>query len=198
MPNPPNPPQPPTPPNPPGPIGGPGSGANPPSGSTPPPTNPPPSSSGPMKIYTLGKPDEQTGEIDFTNCDGLAYRAQWATCEPREGAYNWSQPDMALKKAKDAGKLISMSVTAGSRTPQWVFDAGAKFFTYQGGGTGPQGTYTMPQPWDRCYLDRFKRFLEVFNDRYGSEITHTNIGGINCDTQEVLLPGEVNEAIRAT
>lgn len=144
-----------------------------------------------MEIYTLGKPDAQ-GNIDFTNSDGLAYRGQWKELEPREGQYNWTQPDTALRKAKEARKLISISITAGARTPQWVFDAGAQFWTYQGGGTGPPGTYTMPMPWDKLFLRTFKRFLEAFHARYGSEITHTNVGGINSDTQEVLLPAEVN------
>jgi hypothetical protein len=185
MPNPPQPPQPPQRPEPP----------TPPTPPTPPrPPTPPSGGGGPtppeptkMILYTLGKPDEQ-GNIDFTNVEGLAYRAQWSQCEPSEGRYVWGQPDLALSKAEGAGKLISMSVTAGSRTPAWVYSAGAESFYYQGGGTGPQGRYQMPKPWDSIYLDKFKRFLEAFYQRYGDKIDHTNVGGINCDTQEVLLP----------
>ena len=144
-----------------------------------------------MDIYTLGKPDAQ-GNIDFTNCQGLAYRGQWITMEPQEGQYNWTEPDAARSHARRARKLLSISVTAGAWTPQWVYDAGAQSYSYQGAGTGPQGTSQMPQPWDAIYIRKLKNFLRAFNDRYGSKISHTNVAGINSDTQEVLLPAEVS------
>ena len=63
---------------------------------------------------------------------GIALRTQWARVEPHEHAnandFYWDFLDQGVALAAAHGKKVSILVTAGVTTPQWVYDAGAPLF----------------------------------------------------------------------
>ena len=63
---------------------------------------------------------------------GIALRTQWGRVEPHEHAnaddFYWDFLDQGVALAAAHGKKVSILVTAGVTTPQWVYDAGAPFF----------------------------------------------------------------------
>ncbi len=63
---------------------------------------------------------------------GIALRTQWGRVEPHEHAnandFYWDFLDQGMALAAAHGKKVSILVTAGVTTPQWVYDAGAPLF----------------------------------------------------------------------
>jgi hypothetical protein len=63
---------------------------------------------------------------------GIALRTQWGRVEPHEHAnandFYWDFLDQGVALAAAHGKKVSILVTAGVTTPQWVYDAGAPLF----------------------------------------------------------------------
>src|SRR5438552_3089804 len=63
---------------------------------------------------------------------GISLRTHWDRVEPHEHAnaddFYWDYLDQGVAFAAANGKKVSISVTAGVTTPQWVFDAGAPAF----------------------------------------------------------------------
>jgi hypothetical protein len=63
---------------------------------------------------------------------GVALRTQWGRIEPHEHAnandFYWDFLDQGVALCAAHGKKVSILVTAGVTTPQWVYDAGAPFF----------------------------------------------------------------------
>src|SRR5215471_17647493 len=63
---------------------------------------------------------------------GIALRTHWDRVEPHEHAnandFYWDYLDQGVALAAAHGKKVSILVTAGVTTPQWVFDAGAAVF----------------------------------------------------------------------
>ena len=63
---------------------------------------------------------------------GIALRTQWGRVEPHEHAnaddFYWDFLDQGVALAAAHGKKVSILVTAGVTTPQWVYDAGAPAF----------------------------------------------------------------------
>ena len=67
---------------------------------------------------------------------GIALRTQWGRVEPHEHAdandFYWDFLDQGVALAAANGKKVSILVTAGVTTPQWVYDAGAPLFQRNG------------------------------------------------------------------
>ena len=67
---------------------------------------------------------------------GIALRTQWGRVEPHEHAnaddFYWDFLDQGVALAAAHGKKVSILVTAGVTTPQWVYDAGAPLFNGNG------------------------------------------------------------------
>src|SRR5438067_1387058 len=63
---------------------------------------------------------------------GIALRTHWDRVEPHEHAnaddFYWDYLDQGVALAAAHGKKVSILVTAGVTTPQWVYHAGAPFF----------------------------------------------------------------------
>lgn len=58
-------------------------------------------------------------------------RYSWDFCEPTEGQYNWQGIDDMFARCHLNSKYGSFNVSAGTLTPQWVYDSGAiRYYTH--------------------------------------------------------------------
>jgi hypothetical protein len=146
-------------------------------------------------VYALADQDVPISSaiLDNPNVDGLALRFSWKQLEPRDGDFNWSPVDVQIASARAHHKKVSLGVTAGVRTPAWVYAAGASYFSFvwnKPWGAPICSNQRMPIPWDPVYLDKWDRFVRALGARYGhtSIVVYVKITGVNATTQEVILP----------
>lgn len=96
------------------------------------------------------------GDPEWTNpyVSGVALRTSWERLEPHEHAnasdFYWGFLDQGVTLAAQYHKKLSILVTAGVTTPDWVYDAGAESFnvtvatmTLNDSGALPQATITV-------------------------------------------------------
>ncbi|TSC70995.1 MAG: hypothetical protein G01um101470_774, partial [Parcubacteria group bacterium Gr01-1014_70] len=125
-------------------------------------------------MYAIGTPNQPFEDAVATNqfIDGLSIRTVWASVQPVESSYNWSYIDGEVARAKANGKKFSLSVRAGSKTPEWVYVAGARRFysigVDQGAGNFCQDVI-IPVPFDAVYLIKWKNFVAALGNRYGAD-----------------------------
>jgi hypothetical protein len=141
-------------------------------------------------VYDLQDPNQLSiNPAILTNpdVDGVALRAWWNNLEPADGVYDWCYLDRPLDQAVAAGKVVTLSASAGIRTPDWVYAEGAAPFHYTDSSGAPQ---VIPIPWDSVYLARWEDFVRAFGERYASNpaVVQVKLTGLNRDTNEVLLP----------
>jgi hypothetical protein len=147
-------------------------------------------------VYALIDPGTPipSAVLQNPNVDGVALRANWDHLEPTEGIYKWSDPhdqnnlDSQVAAAAGAGKKVSISVTAGYRTPAWVYSAGAHSFPDPDHGGVP-----IPKSWEPVYLARWTPFVQALGQHYAGNaaVVQVKITGINRTTQETaLLPSQ--------
>lgn len=96
----------------------------------------------------------------------------WRELEPSEGNYQWQILDDYIGRWAGTGKKIiphivivhntTANPTYPNAVPQYVYDAGADFFTVEAQGT----TYVRPVPWDPVFLGKFATFIQAFAARY--------------------------------
>jgi PKD repeat protein len=146
-------------------------------------------------LYVTGNRNSYTAmsTLNNANIDGLVVRADWSFLESAEGKsnsadanYNWSYLDTEINAAVSAGKKVALSVTAGIRTPSWVYHDGAQAFHFTLNGTPEQ----IPVPWDPVFLTKWETFVTALGQRYDSNpaITRVDLTGINTNTTENFLP----------
>jgi hypothetical protein len=100
---------------------------------------------------------------DNPNVVGVCLRATWAVIQPSPDQFDWSFLDEALRIAKSKRKLISISIVAGIRSPNWVFGSATKLRLT---GKDAKRADSMPCPWDPNYLSAWKKFVQIFGARY--------------------------------
>ncbi|SOD11803.1 DUF4832 domain-containing protein [Pedobacter xixiisoli] len=119
-------------------------------------------------VSDLGK---RVKAIDYASACYI--RTNWATFNPSNGVYAWRDPNSALYKmikgALDRGLPISFRVVVDGRdqglnTPQFVYDAGAKFYL-----ENPSFPLRKtPYPQDPIFRQHYAKFIEElakdFND----------------------------------
>jgi hypothetical protein len=140
-------------------------------------------------VYDLQDPNQLSiNPVILANpdVDGIALRSFWDHLEPAHGVYDWSVLDQPLAQAVAAGKAVTLSCTAGIRTPDWVYAEGAAPFAYTQGGVDQ----VIPLPWDPVFLADWEDFVTAFGERYASNpaVVQVKLTGLNRDTNEVLLP----------
>lgn len=120
--------------------------------------------------------------------DGVALRHGWDQIEKADGKYDWSYLDRQVAAAVKARKKVSLSVSAGNATPDWVYAAGAKSFTFKEG----KAAHQIPVPWDPVFLAKWQRFIRALGGRYAdqSAVVLVKITGINSTTPETMLPAD--------
>jgi len=131
--------------------------------------------------------------IKDPNIDGAFIQDVWADVEPEPQRYDWSRLDDQLAKVKSLGKKVSISISAGGSTPQWVYDSGAQSFkTVIVQRKNPQfcEPITIPIPWDPIFLRAWTDFVAAFGRRYANNpsVALIKITGINYHSAETQLP----------
>lgn len=102
---------------------------------------------------------------------GISIRSSWKNIERQEGVFYWGSIDKLVNQAANAGKKISIAVSPGGQTPEWVYTKGArKFYFIDGNIYSP--TYGKelycPMPWDTTYLNAWKNFIGALGNRYAA------------------------------
>ena len=95
------------------------------------------------------------------NIDGMRLRPIWSDVQPGPATYDWSDIDELLDLATQHGKFIGLSVSAGTCTPRWVYDAGATEYHLQDGSH-----LSMPLPWDSVFQSKWLPFVRAMGQRY--------------------------------
>lgn len=100
---------------------------------------------------------------DFPGLSTVYLRLPWAFLEPGEGRFNWETVDTPAARWIQAGKKVALRITATENwmqqaTPQWVFDAGARYYEANG--------YKEPEYDDSVFLAKLDHFLEAMARRY--------------------------------
>jgi len=124
-----------------------------------------------------GKAETQPKEVLALVSLGYS-RFQWGEIEPEEGVYHWEIIDNAIKSWSDAGKQFAFGVMCASShsknfwtTPKWVFDAGARYDTFELKSTklsteGNPGTKLVPVFDDPVFLAKLNKFVRALAARY--------------------------------
>ena len=131
--------------------------------------------------------------------DKIAIHLPWSALEPEEGHYLWEHPDWegCFRSWVDAGFKVGLQIrgmdTLGTfyneGTPQWVFDAGARFVDepidlYRGtfllNDIPENGTFPVRYPvyWDEIYLEKVEQLVRALGKRYNGrpEVEYVVIG----------------------
>ena len=100
---------------------------------------------------------------DFPGLSTVYLRLPWAFIEPEEGKFNWEWLDTPARRWISVGKKVALRLTATenwtqSGTPEWVFQAGAKYYTVD--------NYKEPEYDDSIFLQKVEHFVEQMARRY--------------------------------
>ena len=100
-------------------------------------------------------------------------RTSWSTFNPSDGVYAWRDPNTKIGKmikgAKDRGLPIAFRIVVdgrdqGMNTPEWVYNAGAKYYLQDAN----YPTRRTPYPQDPVFQQYYTKFIEElakdFND----------------------------------
>ena len=104
--------------------------------------------------------------------DGVSFTGGWKDIEPIKGAYTFERLDGFINAARDAKMPYKLVIMSGSKTPDDVFEQGAKFIStnvvnkYRG-DLGQ--AVKVPLPWDSVFQDRYWQFVETVAKRYASD-----------------------------
>ncbi|HZP44631.1 MAG TPA: beta-galactosidase [Candidatus Binataceae bacterium] len=146
-------------------------------------------------IFALAPPNRPIPEQIYANpnVDGVSIQYIWMAIEPSDGFYNWGPIDDAIRQAQAHNKKVSLNITPAIFTPQWVYGAGARRFTFlwdKPWGFPPCSTQGFPIPWDETYQAKWTAFVRAVGARYSGNpaLVLVKIQGINGQTSELLLP----------
>lgn len=114
--------------------------------------------------------------LDLVSLGYTRYR--WGNLEPQEGVFKWEIIDQDIAAWAAAGKDFAFGVACASThsndfwvSPQWVFDAGAKYDTFDLQDpklrtTGTAGKKLVPVFDDPIFLAKLERFIRALAARY--------------------------------
>ncbi len=114
------------------------------------------------------------GTVRVSDYAGTCYiRTSWSSMEPQEGKYFWNDPDSRLMKlfrsVFDRGMRLAFRIVVdgrdqGQNTPQYVFDAGAKWYPDPNRKDGD--TIKSPYPDDPVFQEKYSKFIEAFAGKF--------------------------------
>lgn len=118
--------------------------------------------------------NEPEANIENPYLAGAVFHLPWAALEPRKGALDTQMLDKLLSLWSTRGKKVILQVKTApsghkerhpwkeSATPQWVYEAGARYVE-----STKQGTYQrFPVSWDPTFLKEYERFVGELSQRY--------------------------------
>ncbi|HBE01094.1 MAG TPA: hypothetical protein DC049_01265 [Spirochaetia bacterium] len=113
--------------------------------------------------------------------DKIEVSLPWSILEPEEGKFNWNHPqwegsfkswiDKGFKVALKVRGMASRGTLYDDGTPQWVFDAGAKYIdeTMDNYTLLPMKKRRIPVYWDPVYLKKAQNFIQAMGERYNGK-----------------------------
>ena len=117
-------------------------------------------------------PTSEGTEVRVSDYANTAYvRTSWASFEPEEGKYAWDDPDSRLSRVfqsvLDRGMKLSFRIVVdgrdqGQNTPDYVFDAGAEYFTAKVGNREVRSPYAD----DPVFQEKYTHFIEALAREY--------------------------------
>ncbi len=115
----------------------------------------------PMNYGSQLAPEDIVG--DFPGLSTVYLRLPWSFIEPEENRFNWEMLDTPAQRWIEAGKMVALRITATenwtrSGTPQWVFDAGAKYYEVN--------NYLEPDYDNVVFLQKVEHFVQKLAERY--------------------------------
>lgn len=115
-------------------------------------------------LSNYGSKLEPSDIVDyFPGVSTVYLRIPWSFLEPEEGEINWEILDTPAQRWIQAGKKVAFRITSTENwtkqgTPQWVFDAGAKYYEVNG--------FIEPEYDDPVFLQKLEIFLSKMAERY--------------------------------
>jgi len=117
--------------------------------------------------------ENETRVLSNSSIVGALFQIYWSAIEPAQGDFRWSALDAHISRWRGAGKKVALRVlwsssgywpdpSAKRPTPQWVWNAGARFAYH-----APSDT-EIPLFWDPIYRSRAHDFLDALATRYDS------------------------------
>lgn len=119
-------------------------------------------------VPQLGK---KVKAIDYASACYL--RTSWSSLNPKDGVYAWNDPKSKIgnliKGAQKRGLPIAFRIVVdgrdqGQNTPQFVFDAGAKFYLENPENPDRQTPYPQDSVFRKYYAKFIAAFAKEFND----------------------------------
>jgi len=155
-----------------------------------------------------GYANNVTTSLSVPGVDGIVLVIAWSSIEPSLGQYQWTTLDLWTHRAVALGKKIDLTITAGSDTPSWLFQAppagaGANPIAFtispHSGATGVCDSETLAAPWDAAFLSRWDLLLAAVaahlkTDGTYSAVTLLRLTGVNRTTDELRLPAETPQS----
>jgi hypothetical protein len=128
-------------------------------------------------------------DVDFPFVDGWLVRPGWDKVEPKPGTFDWTYIDNEIALAKRLKKKITLCILGGPQTPSWVYEAGAKDFSYNL-PVGPRGDAKIPLLWDETYQKEWSTLIRALGKRYASEetVVLVHMTGATGNGLEMQLP----------
>ncbi|WP_072999672.1 DUF4832 domain-containing protein [Mariniphaga anaerophila] len=100
---------------------------------------------------------------DFPGLSTVYLRIPWAFVQPEENQYTWEILDTPAQRWIEKGKKVAFRITATENwmhqgTPQWVFDAGAKYYKAH--------DYIEPDYDDPVFVEKVEKFVAKMAEKY--------------------------------
>lgn len=143
---------------------------------------PPGQQGGIFSLMPVNEISKQLPELSDPDVAGISVRFRWSLIEPQPGKYNWEPVDRSIALAQKFGKKVMIRIMGGASTPEWVFQAGAKWAQprYE-----PEKLRRMPSQraqrltgikkapvvWDPVYLKHWLALVQAFGQRYDGNPT---------------------------
>jgi hypothetical protein len=144
--------------------------------------------------------------LSLPGVKGVSVSVEWRAVEPQEGHFQWNALDEPVAKAAAQGKTVTLRLLPGISTPDWVYQKGAKAFTFtdrnpfHGEALYKAGhrynsfgqTLKIPLPWDEVFLASWERTVAAFGGHYknATNIAMVHLAGPTRHSTEMILPRE--------
>lgn len=122
--------------------------------------------------------------FDMPYLDGVKLRLGWRTIEQSDNVYHWDIIDEYVEEARSRDKYLSISISGGSASPQWLIDRldTSEFVVARGN--------IIPNLWNETYVTQYIEFIVAFGTRYANEkyVSHITLSGIGYTNEPIIPP----------